>query len=465
MTAVTVSRSGDRLIAVKQVPPARAAQADREARTLERVDHPGVVRLIKVTDAEDGGRHVHTLFVSSDTWATRPLVNPTDRAAAVAALAAVLADLHDMGVTHGNLRACHVLHAEGDRPVLCSFGNAGDDSAENVRADLDALADLMHDEDLGSQAPAQKLKSLAAATRAGHLSARQLASRVDLLLKRRDRRSQLIRRRKVWRKGSGADNTTKRHSGLSWGLLVAGAVGVVVGGVAVAARLTSGPQQGPSPAEAASAQLGQFGEGQQPASPAGGADHTLGTQQTSATGAAGRAAATGSAGASGVQTTPQAVGDPVAAGVEWGASDPGGGGSSSGSEPQVNDSGRFEASASARPGNSLDGTVAGTGSQATTAAGAILEHAGRRYAIGASGDIVLTGDWDCAGEPTPAIVRPTSGAVVVFDTWPAPGESISMPVRWRVDSPLDALTETHGGCDLIRVHTATGSRLLDPLSG
>ena len=88
---------------------------------LKSLDHPGVVRFIGTVDTPDGGRAMHTEFVSSDTWATRPLTDPAERAAGVAALAAVVADLHDLGIAHCQLSTAHVLHGEDDRPVLCGL--------------------------------------------------------------------------------------------------------------------------------------------------------------------------------------------------------------------------------------------------------------------------------------------------------------------------------------------------------
>ena len=91
-----------------------------------------------------------------------------------------------------------------------------------------------------------------------------------------------------------------------------------------------------------------------------------------------------------------------------------------------------------------------------------MEHRGRRYAIGVPGDIVLAGDWDCDGVRTPSIVRPGTGAVVLFDAWPDPGATISMPIRWQIAGLSDARVEAQGSCDVLRVRTASGSHLLDP---
>ena len=176
MAAVTVSRSEGRLIAIKQVAAERAGEIDREADLLKRLDHPGLVRFVDVVETAGGGRALHTEFVSSDTWATRPLSDPAERAAAMAVLAATVADLHQLGVAHLQLAPPHVMHGVDDRPVLCGLTLAAEATAENRQADLVALADLCRDPALGQGALATKLSSLADEARAGTLSARELAA-------------------------------------------------------------------------------------------------------------------------------------------------------------------------------------------------------------------------------------------------------------------------------------------------
>ena len=185
MADVTVSRRDDRLIAIKQVGAERASEIDREARLLQRVNHPSVVRFVDLVETPDGGRALHTEFVSSDTWATRPLTNPAERAAKMAALAAAVADLHDVGLAHLRLAPGHVLHGEDDRPVLCGLARAGEATPDNRHADLAALADMCHDDDVARGPLAPKLSSLADAARGGRLSARDLARRLDQLLAKR----------------------------------------------------------------------------------------------------------------------------------------------------------------------------------------------------------------------------------------------------------------------------------------
>ena len=54
-------------------------------------------------------------------------------------------------------------------------------------------------------------------------------------------------------------------------------------------------------------------------------------------------------------------------------------------------------------------TALATGSATT------VDHEGRRYAVGDPGDLVAVGDWRCDGRPTPALYRPRTGSLFVFD--------------------------------------------------
>jgi hypothetical protein len=50
---------------------------------------------------------------------------------------------------------------------------------------------------------------------------------------------------------------------------------------------------------------------------------------------------------------------------------------------------------------------------------------GHRWRVGEPGDVVVVGDWDCDRLPSPAVLRPTTGAVAVFSSWPGEGEEAS----------------------------------------
>jgi hypothetical protein len=54
---------------------------------------------------------------------------------------------------------------------------------------------------------------------------------------------------------------------------------------------------------------------------------------------------------------------------------------------------------------------------------------GGRWEVGADGDLVVVGDWDCDHLPTPAVLRPSTGQIAVFDRWagvdPEPARSVA----------------------------------------
>ena len=437
---MTVSRSADRLIAVKQVPAERASDIEREAGLLKRLHHPGVVRFVDAVDTPGGGRALHTEFVSSDTWATRPLTDPAERAAGVAALAAVVADLHDLGIAHCQLSPAHVLHGEDDRPVLCGLRLAAEASLSNRHGDLVALADLCHDPGLEGGPLIPKLLSLADATRAGRLSARELARRLDLLLAKRSTAAEPIR---AVGHGSGGrlKNRSRRRS-----LMVAGAL-LAASAAALAVGIWSrGGQATSTPATII--------DGAEPTDETG--NQAVGLAATGDT-----AAAVGLAASPTLASPEPGFSAPMVPGTVgrgFGAAPDRVGGSVGGDPGSVPSGSPLPATADFDD-RGLPENPAG---QET---GAVLEHGGHRYVVGAPGDFVQTGDWDCDGQATPVIVRPSTGDVVLFDAWPTPNQSISMPVRWQVEAPTGAEAVSHGSCDLLRVYTTAGSKLFDPSEG
>ena len=472
---MTVSRSADRLIAVKQVPAERAGDIEREAEMLKSLDHPGVVRFVDVVDTPDGGRAMHTEFVSSDTWATRPLTDPAERAAGVAALAAVVADLHDLGIAHCQLSTAHVLHGEGDGPVLCGLRLASEASLSNRHTDLVALADLCHDPSLEGGPLIAKLSSLADGTRAGRLSARELARRLDLLLAKRSTVADPIR---TPGGGSGGrhKNRSRRRSLMVAGTLLAAsaaALAVVIwsrGGQAVSAPAViidrTEPTDG-SGSQAGGITTPESAEASDPpgAVIAAAGDTTPAGDTANITAAAGDTATAGdtaNAAAAGLAASPAPASPaPMVPGIL----DRGSGTGPDQVEGSVGGSPIAAPSGSPLAPTADSVNLGRPEDPAGHEIGAVLEHGGHRYGVGAPGDFVQTGDWDCDGRATPAIVRPSTGHVVLFDAWPAPDQSISMPVRWQVEAPTGAEAVAHGSCDLLRVYTTAGSKLFDPSGG
>lgn len=474
MASVTISRSEDRLIAVKQAPAERAGEIEREAEVLRRLSHPGVVEIIDLRYGGDGAAALHTEFVGSDNWATRPLTDPVVRAGAAAALAAVVADLHDIGIAHRNLDGSHVLHGGGDRPVLCSFGRSGDAGPEHRREDLVALADLVWDESLAPGPVTGKLANLAASTRAGRLGARELARRLDRLVGDSDPKP------KGPRPGQGLGSDKKPEPGPRCRrrrAVPATAAGLAVMAV-VFTGILGGSAGGQDPAGPAAA-VSEAGEDE--ARPPGSADQPLGLTEVSAGASGGGSietavesadiaaaggAATEASGLAAVSEAPDhtATGGPATGRAATATS----GFAVMGGVPDHTVTGRAAtgrtATGAADPAYA-SWPASDSGDSAELAAGLIHDRDGRRYAIGTEGDLVVIGDWNCDGVATPAIARPGTGQVAMFDRWPPPEATISeseASTRRVVDDLIGVELERGDGptCDRLRVHTATRSHLL-----
>jgi hypothetical protein len=118
-----------------------------EATVLGAVPHPGVVQVV-ATDGRAGPDCLLLRHVSGGDLTSLGRQSTEVVAGLGAAIATTLADLHDLGVSHGSIQAGHVLLDEDGRPVLCSFGRAEvnpptarDD--RHRREDVRALARLL----------------------------------------------------------------------------------------------------------------------------------------------------------------------------------------------------------------------------------------------------------------------------------------------------------------------------------
>jgi hypothetical protein len=72
-----------------------------------------------------------------------------------------------------------------------------------------------------------------------------------------------------------------------------------------------------------------------------------------------------------------------------------------------------------------------------------------RWAVGQPGDLVAVGDWDCDGEPTPAVLR--AGRLFVFASWADDAVAVTGP-----QAPTDAVRFEAKGCGLAAVQTSAG---------
>ncbi|MEZ5243981.1 MAG: hypothetical protein R2707_02710 [Acidimicrobiales bacterium] len=89
-------------------------------------------------------------------------------------------------------------------------------------------------------------------------------------------------------------------------------------------------------------------------------------------------------------------------------------------------------------------------------------HDGRRYGLGAPGDIAVLGDWDCDGIATPALLRIADRTVAVFDRWPEPGSALAAVATSVEPAAIDLEAVEDDGCHRLRVLEPDGSHLFTP---
>ena len=129
--------------------PAETAHLRREAEQLRKAAHPGVVEL--------GSFHAGPPVELRTRHAGRSLAEmaplaPAELCGLGAAVATVLADLHDLGIVHGAIAADHILIGAEGRPVLCGFSSSGSTTECHAGGDVIDLADTLASR-LGPEAP------------------------------------------------------------------------------------------------------------------------------------------------------------------------------------------------------------------------------------------------------------------------------------------------------------------------
>ena len=81
-----------------------------------------------------------------------------------------------------------------------------------------------------------------------------------------------------------------------------------------------------------------------------------------------------------------------------------------------------------------------------------------RWEVGADGDVVIVGDWDCDRLPTPAVLRPSTGEVAVFDRWAGEAPEPARPVATLAGVVDVQATER---CGELLARGPDGERLVD----
>ncbi len=105
----------------------------------------------------------------------------------------------------------------------------------------------------------------------------------------------------------------------------------------------------------------------------------------------------------------------------------------------------------------LDGDGCG---EPVQVAGSVVRVGSRSWRVGTSEDDVVVGDWDCDGLATPAVLRPGTGEVFVFGSWPDRRTTVTS--GRTVPGARSIRAERRDPCDLLVV---TGERGAEAVSG
>ena len=410
----------DALVAVKLArDPEEAERLDREAAALTAFRHPGLVRLV----GHVPGSELITARVGERDAARSPAADLGQALARTAALAALVADLHDRGLVHGAISADHVLLTPDGRPVLCSLHLAGPpgepfpdptpDPAFPAGAPRRPACDVygvgtvlahelaaVHTRSLTDRRTRRAADRLVRSATHAEPSRRPGAGAFAAALVRlagaetatppNGRRGRTVVQRPTARRPAARRPTERRQRRPTALAPVLAAVLATLGAVVVVARGESGvPSSAAEPAPLpATTTTGSFPD-PRPPTPV---------------------------------PTPTMPPDLPSA----------------------------DRPAPAEP----------------TGPPPELEHEGARYRVGEAGDRAATGDWDCDGVPTVALLRPSTGAVFVFPAWADAGSALDTPERTRLPGATDLRAAPRlDGCDDLELTTPSGIRTLSLAPG
>jgi hypothetical protein len=382
---------------------ADALRLTHEAEVLDAARHPGVVELVSCESAGGGATELVTTFVGTHTLETAGALSTERAAGLVAALAETLADLHDLGVVHGRIDPSHVLVGPGGRPVLCGFAGGGR---------------------IGTTPPPGSATSAGFADPAA--TGAPLSPSVDVFGLGGLLRSLVVD------EGAEVEPIPDRRFAF-------GRVRVPWSGYQRRALLTladratdEAPLRRP-PARRLAADI---------------LDSVPTARLGDDTAAARRDTTPPHDGNKGTRWMRVGVVAAVAALALAFVGNVGATGSRPGAaEPAV-------------PPLSAESVAPSTTAAATTLVenGRVIVSGARRYEAGVAGDRVAVGDWDCDGVTTPAVLRPATGALFVFDQWATADNDVSVAPRATVAGAVDVLARDRGdGCSTLVVVREDGT--------
>jgi hypothetical protein len=352
-----------------------AARLAHEAEVLDAVRGPGVVELVSF-DADDEGTELRTAWAGHHTMATTGTLPVTSAAHLMTAVADTVARLHELQIAHTRITPDHVVLTADGRPMLCGFGRASRGDPRSMESDVVALGEL--------------LTSLLGAGSSGlgePLPERRIGGRRA----EPERAALLTLADRACAEGLGAR--------LSAATFAEALRGIVPPTPSVAARHDTGLRRLASVAAAlAGIALVLVGVRQLLArQPQADATSDLPSVPVSST-----------------APTSTSI-DPSEPPISATTTEP-----TTSTAPPVT---RPSCPSVSRPAADVDGDGC---PEPYSVIGAHLVLAGVTYELGRPGDLTAVGDWDCDGRATPALVRPSTGEVFVFDAWAGADEAVTV---------------------------------------
>ncbi|MBV9951967.1 MAG: hypothetical protein JO291_08450 [Acidimicrobiia bacterium] len=347
-----------------------SARLAHEAEVLDAVRGPGVVTLVSF-DADDDGAELRTAWAGHHTMATIGTLPVAPAARLMTALAETVSRMHELEIAHTRLTPDHVVLTADGQPMLCGFGRASRGDPRSMESDVVALGELLTSllgaggGGLTEPVPARRVgRRHAEPERAALLTLADRASAEGLGARLSAATFAEALRGVVPPTGpsSGRDDRGVRRLAS----VVAALTGIVLVLIGVRQLLATQPQ-----ADAV---------GDAPAAPATAPPSTATTSPTSSL----------------ATTEPSTSTAPV-------------------TQPSC--------TAVNRPAADVDGDGC---PEPYTVDGAHLLLGGVTYELGRPGDLTAIGDWDCDGRATPAIVRPSTGEVFVFERWAATDRAVTV---------------------------------------
>lgn len=385
----------------------------RVERTLDALRHPGLVELVSSGPGVAGNWELRTRWVGPTVGHDQVRLSSSHVAGIGAAVATTLADLHALGWFHGAVSADHILIDRDGRPILCGLSSAGRLTDLSVaEADTAALTHVL--EWLATRSGCEEDRSLRRALHGGRFRSGQA-----VVLARR-----LADPRLAPELPSGLDGPDP-GSGLPLvseadvapgaphaepGVTIDQSPAQFTGGACSAATAT--PGVGPVGAAEAIAVAARASGWRGIALP--------GRWRAILRRAWGSPRLT-----AGVLTVGLLAGTLAVAPAVLGSQ-----------------------SAPACP-------AVDQGCRAVPTAGGVLATPTGHYKVGAPGDVVVLGRWGCGPIALPALLRPASGEVWIFDRWPTPSADVAARSLGRVPGARSLrVVAGRDGCDTLEAQRA-----------